>query len=162
MAKQIYILRHALTEPYSDSGGDFGRSLIAKGFEDAAKMGEKIVASGFIPEAIYCSTAKRTQQTLEMAWPHIGASDPKMTHLDELYLASEGDILNIIHNLPETAQKVMIIGHNPGVHHLVQILSASTLMNFSPATCAVLQSEHASWQDITPDSMKLAELLVAN
>ncbi len=149
-----------MTEPYSENGEDFSRSLVAKGFEDAAKMGKKIVAAGFVPEAIYCSTAKRTQQTLEMALPHLGVSTANVTHTDDLYLASEGDILAFINELPDTIQKIMIVGHNPGLHQIVQTLSGNMLMSFSPATCAVLAGGHPNWQTVTPDSMKLADLLV--
>lgn len=159
MSKTLLIFRHAKTEPFSEGGQDFGRKLTAGGFADAGKMGERVAGSNLIPQSIYCSTAARTRQTLEAAWPNWPIVSPKVLYLDELYLASAGDLLSFVNELEDEADKIMLIGHNPGLHHLVQLLTDTVLPKFSPATLAVLESNVKIWADISPASMNLKAVL---
>jgi len=159
MTKKLFILRHARTEPYSEDGKDFGRSLMMSGMEDATLMGKKLAKAGVKIDHVFCSTATRTQQTLETILPHFGVDAPHVTHSDSLYLASYDELLSQIQELPESYESVMIVGHNPGLHQLVQTLSGSALMKFSPCTLAVLETGNR-WSDIDANMMKLTDVLL--
>ncbi len=158
MSKKLFILRHAHTEPFSQNGKDFARALTIDGFNDADKMGKRIASQAFTIDHVICSTATRTQQTLETIWPYFGETAPQSSHEDSAYLASHEDLLSFIQELPDEYDSVMIIGHNPGLHQLVQILSGAALTQFSPCTLAVLETA-GSWGKIEANSMKLAELI---
>lgn len=159
MSKTLIIMRHAKTEPFSDSGTDFTRQLTEQGLQMAGKMGERLVAGGWQPQAVYCSPATRTQQTLQAVSAHWPGTPPVIRQADAIYMASAGDILSLIQELPEELQSVMLVGHNPAFHEVTQILSGNVLAKFSPGTIAILQGEIPVWSEITPASLQLRDLL---
>lgn len=159
MSKKIFILRHAHTESFSESGKDFGRNLTEGGYAEAQRMAQRLAAESFQIDHVICSTANRTQQTLEMIWSGFGAKAPQVTHSDSVYLADLEELMTQIHLLPDEQDSVMLVGHNPGLHQLVQSLSGSPLAKFSPCTLAILQSAETQWKNIAANSMKLADLI---
>ena len=62
--KRLFLLRHASTAPRS-SGSDIDRVLSPQGHADAAALGAFMSEKGYIPDAVLCSPAPRTRQTLE-------------------------------------------------------------------------------------------------
>ena len=154
----LTLMRHAKTESFSESGSDYNRELTSKGLGDATKMASKLGSHPSMPQQIHCSSAMRTKQTWQHILPAWNNISPHYVDNESLYLASAGALLNHINGLKDTSS-AMFLGHNPGLHDLVQILSGSPIPQFSPSTCAILRSEHANWEDVTPESMELVELL---
>ena len=155
MSKTLFILRHAQTESFSESGQDFDRALTLQGMEDAQKLRQLFVEKGWSPQKIYCSSAMRTRQT----WQELGLSQVEPLFRDSIYLASCGDLMAELNQLPDEVESLLLIGHNPGLHQLVQALSGNVLAGFSPASLAVLSGEWVSWQNLEPGTMRLQELV---
>ena len=63
-----------------------------------------------------CFAARRTRETLDALQPWDEA--PLIEPMDELYLATAAQLLEVLREMPETARSVMLIGHNPGLHDL--------------------------------------------
>jgi phosphohistidine phosphatase len=120
---QLILLRHAKAIP-EGRAPDHDRILTDSGRAAATAMGRAMKKAGLAPEVVLVSTAARTQETmaqLETAdvweeWPNIDA-------LPALYMASAGQIREILRDLPETVRSVMVIGHNPGLHELAVALA---------------------------------------
>ena len=108
----LHLLRHAKTEQFSPSGKDFDRFLMKKGKkqrEDLKRFFNSI--SGI--DNVWCSSAKRTRETLE---PLKGLPEPKF--FDELYLCSHRTMLDMIWGARATGD-ILLIGHNFGISDLV-------------------------------------------
>ena len=81
-----------------------------------------------------------------------------MLYEDQLYLASAGRLLERLQHLPERADSVLLIGHNPGLHQLALTLarhSESLNQGFPTAALAVLRIA-GTWDAVAPGCAKLA------
>ena len=70
--RELIVLRHAKSSWDDIDKRDHDRQLASRGIEAAKRMGALILERGWVPDHIICSTAARTQQTLELAradWP---------------------------------------------------------------------------------------------
>ena len=85
-------------------------------------MGALVREYGLIPDVVISSDAVRARLTAEAvaeAARYAGEIllDPR------LYMASPADILSLLPTVRETAERVMIVGHNPGLEKLVEHLT---------------------------------------
>jgi phosphohistidine phosphatase len=164
--KTLYILRHAKAEAGSAAQEDHLRHLSARGVEDAARMGAYLVASDVHPERILCSTAVRTAETLmkiEEAYRHT----LPVKYVEKLYLASANDMLALIAGADQAVTKLMVIGHNPGLHQLSLMLAKSgdphlleeLAMKLPTATFLSIEFSGASWNGIKHGGGKLTHFV---
>ena len=130
--RRLMLLRHAKTEHDAPSGHDQDRRLDNRGRLDAAAMGGWIGRHPPLPDTVLVSTAVRAHQTWEIARDAMKdaapkqAPQPQVELLDELYAADPAQLLQII-RMAEVADpaRLMVIGHNPGMHELALMLSGS-------------------------------------
>ncbi len=121
---QLLILRHGKAEYSPDSWSDMERPLASRGLDDTLCAGKYLSALGVIPELIVSSPAIRALQTVEM----VQQSFPRrVEHLikDDLYLAPPKMICEVLRALPEGPGVVLLVGHNPGLEHLIWQLTPS-------------------------------------
>jgi len=112
--KRLYILRHAKAAS-PENTQDFDRPLAQQGLEDAAALGKLIAKQSYMPDNVLCSTAKRTRETLDaFALP----ASTKIAHHEKMYDASAADLLEIIQSTDDSAQSILLVGHNPAIHEL--------------------------------------------
>lgn len=120
--KTLYILRHAKAAP-EDREGDAARPLAKRGRKAAASMGEYLATLRPLPRFVLCSTALRTRETLDQVLPALHP-EPEAVYEEGLYLTSARRLLERLQRLPESAESVLLIGHNPGLHQLVSALAS--------------------------------------
>ena len=130
--RRLMLLRHAKTEHDAPSGRDRDRRLDDRGRLDAAAIGGWIGRHPPSPDAVLVSTAVRAHQTWEIAREAMKDAarepppKPQVELLDELYGAEPAQLLQII-RMAEVAdpRRLMLIGHNPGMHELALMLAGS-------------------------------------
>jgi phosphohistidine phosphatase len=126
--RRLLLLRHAKTEHDAPSGRDQDRRLDDRGRRDAAEIGGWIGQHPPFPDAVLVSTAVRTRQTWEIAWEamkHL-VPQPRIETLPQLYGADPAQLLQTIHDASAAdPQRLMVIGHNPGMHELALALTGS-------------------------------------
>lgn len=161
--KELLILRHAKAANDSESGRDFDRPLNEQGREAADFMGEYLLKHHELPDLVCCSDAVRTRETFVRMMAKLPRPLP-VSYQNGLYLASAGDLLDYVNAIPEAAERVMLVGHNPGMHHLTRILSGSgdteamEAIEWKFPTCALAIIQFpvgARWESISPNSGKL-------
>ena len=76
-------------------------------------MGRWLRKAGHAPDQVLCSTARRARQTWQLAQPALKAAPP-VSFEDRIYLASAGQLLDLIRQAPRAAQTLLIVGHDPG------------------------------------------------
>ena len=122
--RRLIIFRHAKAEKGEPAGSDFDRALTAHGQDDAARMGAYLASHKLVPQFALVSPAKRTQQT----WATVAAQLPKKPRSNDdprIYNAMPDALLAVIATAPQTAQAVMLVGHNPGLHEIALHLTAT-------------------------------------
>jgi phosphohistidine phosphatase len=133
---KLILMRHGEAS-YQFGAKDEERPLTAFGAAQARTAGLWLAAQGLQPDAVLCSTAKRTAQTLE----HLrlgGLELPPGSMRSELYLATPQAMLSLIEAQVGKSDTLMLIAHNPGLSDLASELSDQRL-HFSPASVSVLE-----------------------
>jgi len=121
--RSLYLLRHAKSSWDDPALADHDRPLAPRGRRDGKLIAEHLHSEGIEPELVLCSSAVRTQETLELIRSALAGATVAVE--DELYGASSDELLGRIRAVPDEVASVMVIGHNPGLHQLALVLAAS-------------------------------------
>jgi phosphohistidine phosphatase len=165
--RRLMLLRHAKTENEAPSGRDQDRRLDNRGRDDAAEIGGWIGRNPPFPSLVLVSRAARALQTWEIAWEAMKelVPEPQVELMAELYGADVSQFLETIRNASVTDPKrLMIVGHNPGMHELAIRLADSgdsaagraLAGNLPTAGLAVLDFDIDDWTDVAPRRGRLA------
>ena len=157
--RRLMLLRHAKTESNAPSGRDRDRRLDERGRRDAAKIGGWIGQHPPFPDLVQVSPAVRAQQTWEIAWEAMRdhAPKPKVESVDDLYGADPTQLLlSIRMAAADDPKRLMLVGHNPGMHELALTLAGSgnaagrTALgeNLPTAGLAVFDFAVDDWNDV--------------
>jgi len=157
---KLYLLRHAEAGS-ALSGDDKDRPLTPRGQAQALEVAKHIKDI----DVCLCSTAKRTQMTLDIAIEN-GAQVKKVEYFDELYNAPAGAILATLQE--RTERNVLIVAHNPGIHQLADTLVSDGAKDqieklklfYNPATLSIFDCTIESWQEIQPQKNALLNLII--
>ena len=118
---ELYLLRHAKAVPQGDMR-DTDRPLEERGRAGARSVAEWLKRQKIAPQLVLCSPAARTRETLAIVAEGF-AKAPRIDYDPGLYLAGAERLLDRIREIPDDVDRVMMIGHNPGLHELAQLLS---------------------------------------
>jgi phosphohistidine phosphatase len=124
--RRLMLLRHAKTEHDAPSGRDQDRRLDERGQRDAAEIGGWIGRHPPLPDSVLVSPAIRARQTWEIAWQAMKdfGEEPQVELLPELYGADAAQLLRTIRTVTVTdPRRLMLVGHNPGMHELALALA---------------------------------------
>ncbi|MCE5208580.1 MAG: histidine phosphatase family protein, partial [Chloroflexi bacterium] len=119
--RTLLIMRHGKSSWKDAELPDIERPLKKRGRKDVVHMGKLLDGKKLKPDLILCSTAKRARQTAEIVVEEIGF-EGKVEYLDSLYMAELDTLIKTLQSLPDV-KRVMIIGHNPGLETLAQLLT---------------------------------------
>ena len=160
--KTLYLYRHAKSSWKDPTLEDFDRPLNGRGRRAGKSMAAYIAEHSLVPDIIVCSSAQRTQQTLEMLRGTLGGDIPSRID-DALYMASAAQLLREVHHLDDGLASVMLVAHNPGLQDLALRLisrgdpeTRNQMRNkFPTAALAVLTCPGRRWSDMKPDGATL-------
>ena len=146
--KTLYILRHAKSSWNDPDLADHDRPLNKRGKRDVPEMGARLKARGVLPDLVLCSDARRALDTGIPIAELLGVSSQAIRREASLYLANDGFILELLKGLKDRCQKVMIVGHNPGLTDLANRFLPQFLPNLPTAGIVELVFEIDSWTNI--------------
>lgn len=161
--KRILFLRHAQADSADAAGRDFDRPLSLRGEGAAPLVGSYMATSGWLPERVVASAARRARDTLEGLWRDWPTRPPTLVEAD-LYGAGPGELLQRLRRLPETEDSVLLVGHNPAIQQAALDLAgggdpeayAAMRAKFATAALAVLDADVDRWADLGPGRAELA------
>jgi phosphohistidine phosphatase len=131
--KTLLILRHAKSSWKNDDLADYDRPLKKRGMVDAEKMGKQIEEMELIPQLIISSSANRALKTSRIIADACGYGG-RIVRERQLYMADTEDIIQILQKIDDHMQRIMIVGHNPG---LEDFLADLTEDYYALPTCAL-------------------------
>ena len=119
---RLVVLRHGKSSWKDPSLEDFDRPLAGRGVRDGARFGTRLGERLPTPDRVLCSTARRTRDTLAFLVPEL--VDPRRVCFEDgLYLAPAETLLERIRReASEGAETLLLLGHNPGLTDLVNLL----------------------------------------
>lgn len=165
--KILGLFRHAKSDWHDAVARDFDRPLNRRGRKGAVVMGRHIIEHGCPWQRIIASPAVRAAQTIELA-----SAD---THLNvplewdrRIYLASSATLADVLREQPDSVDRVLMVGHNPGLEDLIFDLvpdaGQSPLRRlveekFPTATFAVMELAINQWCDLEDGCGSLVHLV---
>ena len=119
--KTLYIARHAKSSWDDMQVSDHDRKLLPVGKNRTKKIARWLKEHKVFPDKIISSTAVRAYKTACLLAQGMGFPEEKTEKKTTLYNADTEDIMEIIYALPDTVEKVMVVGHNPAFTVLVNL-----------------------------------------
>lgn len=116
--RTLLLLRHAKSD-YPDGVVDHERPLAPRGIREAGLAGDWLRAHAPAIDAVLCSTATRTRQTLERT-----RIDAPVTFADRLYDATPGTVIEEINGVDPGVETLLVVGHEPTMSNLALGLAA--------------------------------------
>lgn len=110
-------------------------------------MGRFLATAGSSPDHAITSTATRARQTLAIAAEH-GGWTGQATVTDTLYGASPDDVLRVLHQAPEDADTVVVVGHEPTFSRTISRLIGGGAIEVKTATMARVDVDVLGWEDV--------------
>jgi len=157
--RRLILLRHAKSD-WPDVA-DHDRPLAKRGRRDAPAVGRWLAESGYAPDAVICSTARRARETWELAAAGLRAAapgaDPAVRYEPRVYEATVLGLLMLVREFPPEWRTALLVGHNPGMAELAVGLAAPSSdppAAFPTATVAVL-AVPGPWADTAPGEAAL-------
>lgn len=119
--KSLTLLRHAKSGWDDPVSRDFDRPLNPRGRRAARTVGREMKAQGLAFDLVLASPARRVIETLEEVAAAHGPIRPDYDR--RLYLASIATLLEIVRAAPDEVERLLLVGHNPGLEELALCLS---------------------------------------
>ncbi|MFD8573585.1 SixA phosphatase family protein [Streptomyces sp. NPDC059639] len=160
--RRIVLFRHAKADWPQVS--DHERPLAERGRRDAPVAGRKLADSGVPFDLALCSTAARTRETWKLAVAEL-AERPRTVYEERIYEASPGELIAVLNETPDDVNNIVLIGHNPGMQALTEILTADAegdtrerldRRGFPTAAFCVL-TYSGPWKSLEPGTAMLAD-----
>ncbi len=155
----LVVLRHAKAEAFSEHG-DAARVLTKRGLAQAAQVGQLLADRVGVPDLVLSSDARRASQTAVLAAEAMRASH-NLELSPQIYAAEPEKLMSLIQSIDPSVKTAVIVGHNPGMEWLAQMLSGneSVATVLHPASAAILESSEENWQNISAGVFGLKELI---
>jgi phosphohistidine phosphatase len=163
--RTLLLLRHAKSD-YPPGVADHDRPLAPRGIREAALAGDWLRAHAPAVDAVLCSTATRTRETLERT-----RIDAPTEFVDRLYDATPGAVIDEINGVSSRFDRsaknvatLLVIGHEPTMSALSLGLATADGSNsaaaerisekFPTSSIAVLRTGE-DWSQLTLNSATL-------
>lgn len=153
--KTLTLLRHAKSDWTDAVQRDFDRPLNDRGRRAARTMGAYMAEQGLGFDKVIASPALRVRDTLdEVARGYRRALAAAFDQ--QVYLASASALLDLVRETGADVDRLLLVGHNPGVEELALELAADDADNpmlreveikYPTATLAEIVLDVDSWSD---------------
>lgn len=166
MPRELLLLRHGKSDWDTDTD-DFHRPLKDRGKRGAQRIGVWLLQQNLIPDLVIASPAERALVTAEKCCKVMGIGSKDVRQDKRIYLAEPGRLMEVLADCPPEAQRVMLVGHNPGLELLLRYLVDRPLETppdgklLPTATLAQLRIPD-TWQSLDQGQARVLQLLRAS
>lgn len=161
--KSLTLLRHAKSGWDDFVTRDFDRPLNPRGRRAARTVGQEMKAQGLAFDLVLASPARRVIETLEEVAIAYGPIEPEYDQ--RLYLASTATLIEIVRSTPEAAERLLLVGHNPGLEELALCLSrrdglrAEIEVKYPTGTVAEIAIPVETWAEVEAGTGSLVRFI---
>ena len=162
----LIVMRHAKAEPFAST--DHARTLTDRGVASARDAGAHLREVQVTPDHAVVSSAVRTRQTWDAVVETAGFGDCHVFFDDAVFTGSAEVALEVLQALPEHAQAVMFVGHNPTAAFLCHYLDdgegdatavSAMLRGFPPGAVALLELS-VPWAELGSETGRVTDFYV--
>src|SRR5579872_1788288 len=165
--KRLAVLRHAKSSWDQADLEDINRPLNERGWKAARKIGNALERRGLDFDSVLASPAARVRETIDAVRERFKLEAPVQFE-PRIYLAEVEQLLEIVRDLPETVQRPLLVGHNPGLERLVSLLTIDdeehlrqrVAHKFPTGAFALVELPQDRWKKIEPRTGRMIELIL--
>jgi len=155
--KTLTILRHAKSSWDNPGLVDFDRPLNGRGKRDAPEMGKRMKAAGIRPSLIISSPAKRAWATAKLVAAEMAYPIEFLQREPDLYHAGTALLFDVIGRQDEGFNNLILVGHNPGLTELTNLLVPGLTSNVPTAGFVSVLVDTDTWELRGSKSVDLLE-----
>ncbi len=145
--KTLLLLRHAKSSWKDSKLPDHERPLNKRGQKEAPQVGTYLKENNLVPDLILTSTARRAHDTAK-AVSETSGFDGDIELYQDLYMSEPSTYLDILRCMPNTANRVLVVGHNPTAEGLLAMLT-DVNEHMATAALAVIDLPITTWEELT-------------
>ncbi|WEX88867.1 histidine phosphatase family protein [Sinorhizobium garamanticum] len=163
--RRLLLLRHGKSA-WPEGVADHRRPLAGRGRRAAPAIGAFMARQELIPDLALVSTARRAQETWELV---AGELPHKVEARDAvaIYEVAARAMIDVIRNVEPSVEKLMLVGHNPGMVELALLLAGGgdevalvrLREKFPTAALAVMDFTIEQWSEIAPGTGRLVRFV---
>jgi phosphohistidine phosphatase len=147
----LLLLRHAEAEAARPGQDDAERPLSDRGRTEALDAADCMAVAQLRIDAVLVSPALRTRETAIIVAAELDIAD-ELQFEPALYLAEPAALLPPLQRCRDSAQTVLLVGHNPGLSVLAQqFMGGKQRIEMRPAGLCRIDFEHDSWRQVRPE-----------
>jgi len=121
MSRELLILRHGKSD-WSVLVDDFRRPLVERGKRGALQIGCWLLQNQLVPDRIVSSPAERAITTAGYTAKAMDLKASSIIVEERVYAAGFGALLEVIRDTPSETNRLLLVGHNPGLEELLGYL----------------------------------------
>lgn len=145
--KTLLLLRHAKSSWDQPDLHDHDRPLNKRGKREAPLVGKYLRDKDLVPDLVLSSTARRAHDTALAVAEESGFSG-QVDPYQDLYLSDTACYLDILRCLPDEANRVLIVGHNPELEEMLTLLT-DVSEHMTTAMLVQVDLPITSWQELS-------------
>ncbi|MBN1401690.1 MAG: histidine phosphatase family protein [Anaerolineae bacterium] len=146
----LLIMRHGKSKWNQEGLADHDRSLAKRGRKESRQVGQALALRELVPDIILSSTAKRARTTVKHLLKGSGFETEVSWHAG-LYAGELSSHFGALNALPDGVQVALIVGHNPLLEELLELLTGR-FVRLPTATLACVELPITSWSQLDHDT----------
>ncbi len=147
--KTLYLVRHAKSSWSFDDLSDQQRPLNDRGRHDAPRMGKALKERDIKPDLVVSSSAVRALSTAVLLARELDYPHDKIRVEPRIYASDRETLLGIIQALPDPAESVLLVGHNPTITEVANALSPTDFQELPTAAVVCLRFQTDTWAEVS-------------
>jgi len=147
--KSLLLVRHAKSDWEDNTVKDFDRELSIRGRRTAPKMANHLKVDGFQPDLIISSPAQRAKSTTQFIVEQLELDESKLLFEQDIYEASVRVLLRIINDLPNNLNTIALVGHNPGLTYLTELITGEEIGNLPTFGVVKINFDFDEWEMVS-------------
>lgn len=152
--KKLYLIRHAKSDWSDLSEHDFDRGLNKRGKRSIPLMAKALQEKGVIPDLILSSAAKRAKKTAKGLAKELHYKG-EIIFDEALYLTEPEEMMEMIRNLDDRYESLFLVGHNPEMTELSNILITEYIDNIPTLGIVGLTLDIGEWKAFKAHQAKM-------
>ena len=144
--RTLYLLRHAKSSWKNQELADFDRPLAGRGRKASETIGQFLKEKEITFDLVLSSPAVRARETTDLVL-RAAKLRPDVRYDERIYEATPSRLIEVISQIENECKAVVLVGHNPGMAELLQVLTGET-EEFPTATLAKIVFKNSKWADV--------------
>lgn len=166
MARELMLLRHGKSD-WTEQVEDFKRPLKDRGKRGAQRLGVWLLQQQLQPDYVISSPAERALITAQKTVKVMGQDADAIVQDRRIYAATVDDLLQVLAEIPETSERVLLVGHNPSLEALTEYLEGKRISlpkdgKLIPTATLARIKMPSSWKTLKPGDGELHSITRAS